>query len=234
MKKNRLRLLFCSYGGNVPFDPLFLDMFAKAFETYLVTFLPLEQIAKSDARIIQLRDLRRQSRYAVGTSNRMNTLTILLSTFWRAIQVHRCVRAMKPHLIIGNWATTYGLYARLSKQRPFILFAYGSDILVDPYRSVLHRAITIDVVKSADLVLIDSEVQRRAVLRLGCSPEKIISFAWFDERNIQGIEPDPTLRQTLGWTHNVIVVCVRDHEPKCLESMPASEGTDRHNNRLYR
>ena len=209
MKKNKLRMLFCSYGSNVPYDPMFLNRFATQFETYLATFLPREQILDSNAKVILLRDFGRPLRHA-----RINNLRIALSVFWRAIQIYRCVNATKPQVLVGSWVQTYGLYAKLSKQKPFILFAYGSDILVDPARSPLHRAITIHVVKSADLVLIDSEVQRRAVLSLGCLPQRIVSFPWFDEHALQGVHSDRTFRNRLGWRRKLIVVCSRTHEPR--------------------
>ena len=207
MMKDKPRLLFCSYGNNIPYDPLFLNRLADEFEAYLVTFSPREQIAHSDAKEVVLSDFLRPFRHS-----RINNLRIVLSIPWRAIQVRRCVRAMKPQIIVANWVPTYGLYAKLSKRRPFILFAYGSDIVDDPPRSPIHRAITVNVVKSADLVLIDCEVQRRALLSLGCLPEKIISFPWFNEQGIVSIDADSTLRDRLGWNRNLIVVCVRSHE----------------------
>lgn len=189
MGKNRLRLLFCSNGTNT-YDPLFLNRLSKEFETYLVTFLSPEQVFKMDAGIIRLRDFGRPLRI-----RRMNNLRITLGALWRTIQICLCVEAMNPHILVGSWVTSFGLYVRLTRRRPFVLFAYGMDIVVDPHRSPLHRAITIDVIKSADLVLIDSEVQRRALLSLGCVRDKIVTFPWFDESKLRAVDADARFRQ---------------------------------------
>lgn len=160
-----------------------------------------------NVRIIRLPEFRLPFR-----SRKIEKLTIALGTLWRAMRIFRCVDRMNPHVIVGNYVTTYGLYAKLSKRRPFILFAYGSDIVVEPHLTPLHRAITINVIKAADLVLIDCETQKRALLSLGCSDEKIVSFPWFNQDEIRNVTPDPTLRNKLGWQNNVVVVCVRAHE----------------------
>ena len=85
--------------------------------------------------------------------------------------------------------------------------------MVDPHRSLLHRWITMRVIRSADLVLVDSHVQRRAVLSLGCSPQKIILFPWVDLKDLTDTIPDPSFRDRLGWHDKIIVVSVRKHEP---------------------
>lgn len=207
MGSNKLRLLFCSNGTNT-YDPLFLNRFNEEFEIYLATFLHPNEIFRADPEVIQLPDFGKPFRH-----RKINNLRIAIATLWRALQVRRCIDATNPDIIVGSWVTSFGLYVKLSNRRPFILFAYGSDIVVDPHRSPLHRAISIQVVKSADLVLVDSEVQRRALLSLGCSRERIISFAWFDEGRLRTVYSDRTLRDKLGWGENTIVVCVRKHEP---------------------
>ena len=208
MGTNKLRLLFCSNGTNT-YDPFFLDRLSKDFEAYLATFLQPNQIFEVNAKVIQLRDFGGWLR-----NRKINNLRIAVSTLWRALQIRRCVDDLKPDVIIGNWVTTFGLYIMLSRRTPFILFAYGEDIVVDPYRSPFHRAVTTEVIKSARIVLIDSEVQRRALLSLGCSRDKILCFPWFDENDLRKVDSDPSLRHKLGWERNTVVVCVRNHEPE--------------------
>jgi len=208
MGTSKLRLLFCSSGANT-YDPFFLNRLSKDFEAYLATFLQPTQIFEVNAKVIQLRDFGGSLR-----NRRINNLRIAVSTLWRALQIRGCVDALKPDVIIGNWVSTFGLYVKLSKRTPFILFAYGEDIVVDPYRSPFHLAVTIEVIKSASLVLIDSEVQRRALLALGCSRNKILCFPWFDENDLRTVDSDPSLRHRLGWEKYTVVVCVRNHEPE--------------------
>jgi glycosyltransferase involved in cell wall biosynthesis len=120
---------------------------------------------------------------------------------------------MRPDIVVGNFAQTYGLYASMSGCRPFVLFAYGSDIVIDAHRSFLHRFITSRVIRSADLVLIDSDIQRKAVLSLGCSPGKIVTFPWVNLNDLRNVTADSHFRDLLGWHDKTVVVSVRRHEP---------------------
>ena len=120
---------------------------------------------------------------------------------------------MRARIVIGNWVTTYGLYASLCGLRPFVLFAYGSDIMVEPYRSFVHRWLTMRVIRSADLVVVDSEVQRRALLSLGGLPGKTMCFPWIDLKDMSETVADRTLRNKLNWNDKIVVVSVRKHEP---------------------
>jgi len=202
----RLRLAFC-HNGIDHYDKLFLDRFASEFETYLLTFLP-PVLSFKRVRVIQLPDFGKTMKI-----RKLNNIRIAIGTLWRIIQLRRYLSSIKPDISIGNWVTTYGLYASICRQKPFVLFAYGSDIIVDPHRSFLHRLITARVIESADILLIDSEVQRRSVLALGCSPSKIVSFPWVNLDDLKEITADRTIRKRLKWQSKIVVVCVRKHEP---------------------
>lgn len=204
--KHELRLVY-AHNGVDTYDPLFLKRFEDDFRVYLVTFRTPTKVSEKTS-IIKLPDLGDPLRV-----RKLNNLRIACATLWRIVQMRRCLQKLKPQLVVGNWVSTYGLYAMFSGRRPFILFAWHRDIVVDPYRSPFHRAVTIRVIKSADLVLIDSDIQRRALLSLGCPPGKIVLFPWVNLNDLSSANRDPTYRRKLDWRHNLIVVSVRKHEP---------------------
>jgi glycosyltransferase involved in cell wall biosynthesis len=204
--KRKLRLIY-AHDGISKYDYLFLNLFVRKFETYLVTFVPPSQAA-AGTHIVRLRDFGKST-----LSARINRLRIVLGTFWRIIQLKQCLDYMRPDIVLASWVTTYGLYVWICRWRPFILFAYGSDVLLDPRRSPLHRIIISRVIRSAQFLLIDSNVQRRAVLSLGCSPERIICLPWVDLGDMRDIRSDCSLRRGLGWEDKSIIVSVRLHEP---------------------
>lgn len=204
--KRKLRLVF-AHNGVDAYDRLFVNRLALDFETYFLTFLKPTQ-AFEEASIVKLPDFGKPLR-----TKKLNNIRIAAGTPWRIFQMKRHLSLIRPDVVIGNWVTTYGLYVWLSGWRPFVLFAYGSDIVVDPKRSLFHWIITRKVVQSADLVLIDSEVQRRALLALGCSPNRIVSFPWFDLTDLRLVSRDSTFRRKRNWEGKSIVVSVRKHEP---------------------
>jgi glycosyltransferase involved in cell wall biosynthesis len=123
-------------------------------------------------------------------------------------------------------ATGYGFYSALSNYRPFILFIWGSDVLVAPKR-LLPRFHAKYSLAKADAVLVDSKVQGEAAVRLGCHPNKIVSFPWFNPQDVLEYfkEDRDDLRERLGWKNNIIVASSRSHEPiynvECLiEAVP--------------
>ena len=122
------------------------------------------------------------------------------------------VRALRPDILDGNWITRQGgIYCVLSGFHPFVATAWGSDILIEAERSKPLRIIGKLTVRIADAVIVDSQIQRKAVLSLGCPPARIYEFPW-------GIDLDQfrplrnnALRDELGWTQNKIVISTRNH-----------------------
>jgi len=203
----QLRLVF-AHDGTSPYDSFFLKRLSSQFQTYLLTFTTPANVPDG-TRTVRLSDFGKPSRI-----RKLDKLRIAVGTFWRIVQFRVCLGSLEPDIVIGNYVTTYGLYASACRWRPFILFAYGSDVVVEPGYSPLHRWITTLIVRSADLVIVDSEVQRRAVLSLGCFPEKIVSFPWVDLNDFRKTTSDPSFRRRLGWNGKTIVVSVRNHEPQ--------------------
>jgi len=208
---DRMRLVFAAStsqrGSGRFFVQFFLERFVREYETYLVTFASPIPIPDG-VRTISLRDFWKPS-----DIRKLDSFRIALGTFWRILQLRRCLKSIRPHIVVGNYVTTYGLYASVCGFRPFVLCVYGSDVLVDPKRSLLHRWMINRVIRSADLILTDAEVGRRAVISLGGSPRKIVCFPWVDLSDLCKANPDSTLRGRLGWSDKTVVVSVRMHEP---------------------
>lgn len=199
-------MIYGNYGISL-YDRLFLEALSSFFDIYLVTFSEPTQVP-AGVHIVRLPDFGRPSNI-----RKINNLRMIVAALFRIIMFRFCAKCIEPDVVVGNIVQTYGLYSSLSGCKPFVLFAYGTDILIDAYRSFLHRFISSRIVRSADLVLVDSEVQRRAVRSLGCSPQKIISFPWVDIKQLQGVKRDQSIRTLLGWRHMPVVVSVRKLEP---------------------
>lgn len=204
-----LRLIF-AHDGIARYDRLFLKRFAQEFVPYLVTFTTPTEVEPYGVQthIVRLPDFGKAIAF-----RRINRLRIVVGTLWRIIQLRRCLNSIRPDLVIANWVTTYGLYASICRWRPFVLFVYGSDVLVDPYRSLLHLFVTQMVLRSADLILVDSKVQKEAVLLLGASRDKIISFPWVNLNDLRDVSADSGLRKRLGWEGKTVIISARAHEP---------------------
>jgi glycosyltransferase involved in cell wall biosynthesis len=105
------------------------------------------------------------------------------------------------------------LYCALAGFHPFLATAWGEDVIVEARTSRIFHALGRLTIRAADAVIVDSEVLKKGVLDLGCSPSKIYCFP-------RGIDPDrfrpqesTRLRRQLGWASNKIVVSTRNHFP---------------------
>jgi glycosyltransferase involved in cell wall biosynthesis len=137
------------------------------------------------------------------------------------------MRDLRPTLIWGNWITrSSGFYCAMLGYHPFLAVAWGSDVLIEARRSPLLRIIGRVTTRTADAVIVDSEVQRKATLELGCAPGKICSFYWGIELDKFKRHDARTTREKLGWRADRIVISTRMHYPvyniQCLiRAIPA-------------
>jgi glycosyltransferase involved in cell wall biosynthesis len=67
--------------------------------------------------------------------------------------------------------------------------------------------------RAADGVIVDSEIQRKVVLNIGCRPSKIYSFPWGIDLSLFRPKRTKAIREELGWLHDKIVVSTRRQLP---------------------
>lgn len=136
------------------------------------------------------------------------------------------VKKIKPDVLNGHWAPSYGFYSAMTAFHPFLLTIWGSDILLMPKKSIVAKKTAELALKKADLVMVDSEVQKREAVRLGCNPRKIVSFPWAVD--LDKFNPRVTgerVRKKLGFEGNPVIFCARQHEERYgveyfIESIP--------------
>lgn len=92
--------------------------------------------------------------------------------------VRRVVSAWKPDATVAHFLPNYGFLAYLSGIRPFVLAAWGSDLLVNARRSPLHAARARAVLGSAGLIHVDSENLAIAARALGGDPGRVWMRPW--------------------------------------------------------
>lgn len=139
-------------------------------------------------------------------------IRMYLFCFLRALILRLYLKQIRPSIVLGNMATKYGFYSALSGFKPFILIIWGSDILVAPKRFFFMRFMAKFSLKKADAVIVDSDIQEKAAIELGCDPQKILKFPWFDLESVNVEASRDEIRKQLGWPFNPVVICVRKHE----------------------
>jgi len=94
----------------------------------------------------------------------------------RILEVRKAIKEIDPDVLHAHYVSHYGMYGALTGFKPFVVSAWGSDILVDPQRAMLKRLVVRYVLKKADLITADSESLMKAVMNFGVLREKVESI----------------------------------------------------------
>jgi glycosyltransferase involved in cell wall biosynthesis len=136
---------------------------------------------------------------------------VLFEAMSRIMAVALLLRTLRPSIVVGNWITRdSGLYCALVGYHPFLAVAWGTDILIEARKSRILRILARFTLRAADGVIVDSEIQRRVALSLGCRSSKIYCFPWGIDLHRFRPERTNRIREELGWLHDKIVVSTRN------------------------
>ena len=131
----------------------------------------------------------------------------------KAFQTRKIVRNVAPDLLHGHYLTGPGFFGAFSGFHPLVVSAWGSDLLVDARRSRLKRTLIRWVIRRADLLHLEMEMELNMALSLGAKNAKIIIAPF-------GVEPslfspqrhDDGLRERMGVKDSPLVISTRNHE----------------------
>jgi len=196
--------------GSSIYDYFFLKHLSKQFDVFFVSFNSNPKYLPEGIPFIKLPMF--MKKLPAHDSPRIYS-TIPLS----ALLLKKALKNIKPDVLIGCGGLHYGLYATFSKYKPFVLFIWGSEVLVWP-RFFPFRAFMKYSLKEADLVVLDSYIQAKASANLGCDTEKIVVLPWIDSREIEesvkkAKEERSIFRKRFGWRDDdLVVISTRLHE----------------------
>jgi len=89
--------------------------------------------------------------------------------------IRRIVSSFEPELLNSHFVPNYGLLGSLAGFRPLVVSTWGSDVLISPRRSSLHRWRARYVLRRADLITSDGENLTEAIVELGGDPRRILT-----------------------------------------------------------
>jgi len=132
-------------------------------------------------------------------------------------RIKALIKSIKPDILHAHYATNYGLFGALCSFRPFVITAWGSDVLVDPRArliSMIKRPMAEYALRKADLITCDAEHMREAMRRLGVPPEKISLICFgVDTKKFSPGQRSKELRVKLGLNESPAVISLRNLEP---------------------
>lgn len=143
-----------------------------------------------------------------------------------AFRIRRLVREIAPDIVHAHYAGSYGLLGALSGFQPFVLSAWGSDILFAgkaPVRGIFIRW----ALNAARLITCDAYHMIEAMRALGTDPDKInlIFFGVEVDRLLPG-DKDEEIAVRWNAAGRRVIISLRNLEPvynieTLLEAVPA-------------
>ena len=109
----------------------------------------------------------------------IRVITHALNLVWGASQVKALIKKSSPDIIHGHSVSYHSLIGALTGFHPYLLTAWGSDVLVESKKSSLHKAQAKFALTKADIVLTTSQYLKRYVgSEFNLPDSKIVSLPW--------------------------------------------------------
>jgi len=127
------------------------------------------------------------------------------------LHLRKLLRKEHPDIIHAGWVQHYGLISALSGFHPLLIIPWGSDIMVEPQKSFLHRIITRFVLRNADMIACDAQFVKHELITIIGYSRDIEVFPWGIDLNLfkSNHEDGIDLRERLGWKDKKVLIMTR-------------------------
>lgn len=121
----------------------------------------------------------------------------------------------KPDILHAGWVQHYGFISALSGYHPLVIIPWGSDILVEPHKSTIHRLLTKYSLRQADMISCDADFVKDEIIDISGYPEeKIVVFPQgIDQKKFNTDADGSGIRKQLGWEDKKILIMARSFKP---------------------
>ncbi|MFI5177460.1 MAG: glycosyltransferase [Vicinamibacterales bacterium] len=92
--------------------------------------------------------------------------------YWFA-GLRRVLREIRPDVFHAHYVVEHGFYGALAGYHPYVVTAWGSDVLVEPGRDVVSKLIAKWTVRRADLVTSNNTYMADRIVALGAPRSKV-------------------------------------------------------------
>ncbi|HET6615460.1 MAG TPA: glycosyltransferase, partial [Dehalococcoidia bacterium] len=152
---------------------------ARGHDVHAISFYP-PRIPVEGATLHVLRQRARESSSggaggAAKSSGRVlrGLLRIAHALRYRAAGIGRVVREIDPDVFHAHFVVEHGFYGAMTGFHPYVVSAWGSDVLVEPRRDPVSKMIARWTVARADLVTSNNAHMADEIARLGADRSKV-------------------------------------------------------------
>jgi len=139
-----------------------------------------------------------------------------LNPFWfitAAKFLKEIINEVGPDILHGGYTSISGFICALTGFHPFLLMAWGSDILIDPDKNPIIKKIVSFSINHADMITCDAEIVKKEIVQnYQYDEKKIVVFPWGINLDIFNPDNNEMPTELLEWHDKIIVVCTRQHK----------------------
>lgn len=171
----------------------------RGHDITLIGDLPLQRAAPVGVRYVDLPAEQRggKLRYAAWTRT-----------------VRRVVSELRPDVLHAHYVASTGWLGAGAGYHPFLVTAWGSDLLVNAQRSPVQRQLARWVLRRADYVTCVSHNLAAVARQLGAAPDRIEVAPWGVDTDVfRPTDDRDALRRTLGLEPALTVMSIRSLKP---------------------
>lgn len=117
--------------------------------------------------------------YLLSTQSRKRAAHSLfqkLAYIFALPKIRKAIREFKPNLLHAHYASSYGLLGALSRFKPFVISAWGSDVYEFPNTSFIHRGILKFNLKKAGHILSTSYAMKGELWKYTKKEVEVLPF----------------------------------------------------------
>ena len=126
-------------------------------------------------------------------------------------RLSKIIKTFEPDILHAGWVQLDGLVAELSGFKPILQMPWGSDILINPFKSEDYLNQTQFVIDGASHITCDCEQVKKTILNLSAfDKDKITVIPWgidLELFNRKRIKPD--IIDTLNWQDKRVIITTR-------------------------
>lgn len=131
---------------------------------------------------------------------------------FKAIYIKKLIKKINPDILHAHYAGINGIIGAFSNFHPFILTAWGSDVLIAP-KSKIKKPLIKFALNKADLITCDADHMKEAIMRLGLKSSKIkIIYFGIDTQKFNFGKKNRELKNKLKLSNLPIVISLRNFE----------------------
>ena len=126
-------------------------------------------------------------------------------------KIRRLIKKIKPDIVHAHYVTQYGFCGAFSGFHPLIVSPWGSDIAVDPDKSILKRWLVEYALERADAVSGEGKVMKSQLMTLKCDEDKIapLRIASVNTNEFHPSKRSESLRKAMGAENDFLVIDTR-------------------------